>query len=118
VVATVASARAYDAFADGRYESVDELPGGRVRARSVDGARQVAIVGPASVTVGATATFSAETRGVERALWIAPDGAVNLDTAELHVRTRSAGRATVTLVGVDGEGRQLVATLVLQVLGT
>jgi hypothetical protein len=111
------AARVYAAVGPGPHRTVDELGGGRVRAAVSDGTHRVAIVGPASVHAGETATFAAETGGVAHALWIAPDGAVHVDAPELRVRTRSAGDATVTLVGVDGEGRQTTATHVLRVLG-
>jgi len=99
-------------------ESVEELPGGQVRARAADGDHHVAIVGPAEIAAGRTATFTAEAAGVGHTMWIAPDGVVHVDAAQLHVHTRTAGDATVTLIGTDAEGRRLIATHRLRVTGT
>ena len=100
----------YEAGTGDAAVTVEPLAGGRTRTRASAGDRSVSVVGPATVTAGETATFTAESQGSPRVVWIAPDGAVKVDAAELRVRTRTPGRATVTLIGVDGEGNQLTAS--------
>lgn len=87
--------------------TVEGLPGGAVRVEVAQDDRTVAIVGPREVTVGATTTFAAETDGVDRSLWIGPDGGVHVDVAQIEVTAESPGLATITLIGIDGQGQRV-----------
>lgn len=56
---------------------VSDLDDGRVRVADRHGDAQVAIVGPAEVPAGESATFTAEVDGVTAWMWVGPDGALH-----------------------------------------
>jgi tRNA A-37 threonylcarbamoyl transferase component Bud32 len=105
--AVLAATLLLDDGPDDADPTVEALSGGDVRVEVAQDDRTVAIVGPREVAVGATTTFAAETDGVDRSLWIGPDGGLHVDVAQIEVTAESPGLATVRLIGIDGQGRQV-----------
>lgn len=112
----VVGVRSVDDDNGGAEQQVEELSGGRQRAEASDGGRDLAITGPREVVVGETASFEAESAGVESTVWVGPDGRLHPDAAALDVATRSPGRATVRLIGADEQGRTLEVELDVRVV--
>jgi len=108
--------RSLDGGAAGDEQQVEELSGGRQRAEASDGGRDLAITGPREVVVGETASFEAESAGVESTVWVGPDGRLHPDADALDVATSSPGRATVRLIGADEQGRTLEVELDVRVV--
>lgn len=88
---------------------------GRVRVRARDGDLSVAVVGPPTVEVGATATFEAEVEGATQHVWIAPDGQAYTGAPTLVLRPTSTGEAPIVLVGVDAGGGRVTVEATLDV---
>jgi hypothetical protein len=91
-------------------QTEQELSGGRLRVEATSGGRSVAIVGPEEITVGREATFEAESDGVDEVVWVGPDGQIHEGTSRLSISADSSGSVTITLIGIDGAGRTVVAT--------
>lgn len=70
---------------------------------SADGG-SVAIDGPDEVSVGETATFTADVEGVESWVWELPDGRFLLDEATVTMTPSSAGRAELVLRSRTADG--------------
>lgn len=94
--------------------SVVALDDGRVRAVSPGGT--VAIVGPATLDVGAIARYQAEIEDLEHWVWIAPDGQAFADVGSLEVGASSPGVAVVRLLAFDAAGRRAEALLRVDVV--
>lgn len=86
---------------------VTRLDDGRVRAVDTAGAARLTLVGPDEADVGDTVTFEASAEDVAGWVWLMPDGTVYTNEASVQLRTRSAGLAEVTLVGVADSGEHL-----------
>jgi hypothetical protein len=103
-----ASALALERRLDTRpQQTVEVLNDGLIRNQTSSDASTVTITGPAEVPVGESATFVAGTAGVKNSFWIAPNGDTHRNVETLEVTARTSGGATVTLVGIDGQGRTL-----------
>lgn len=93
---------------------VEQLERGRVRV--ADRASGLAIVGPATVPAGQTATFTAEGEADNELVWIGPDGGIHPSVQALEVATQSEGLATVRLLGVGSDGSTTETSLSFQVV--
>jgi hypothetical protein len=93
---------------------VEQLEQGRVRA--ADRASGLAIVGPATVPAGQTATFTGEGEGEDELVWIGPDGGIHPGVQALEVATQSVGLATVRLFGVGSDGLTTQTSLSFRVV--
>lgn len=116
LVGVVAVRNLEEEGAAGAEQQVEELSGGRQRVEASDGGRDLAITGPREVVVGETASFEAESTGVESTVWVGPDGRLHPDADALDVATSTPGRATVRLIGADEQGRTLEVELDVRVV--
>lgn len=99
-------------------QTVEVLQNGQVRVLASGDGHAVAIIGPTEVPVGQTTTFEAgKSPGVVHWTWIAPDGEGHADVGRLQVNATSEGRATVTLIGTDGQGGRVEAAHTFRVVG-
>src|SRR5699024_10455054 len=67
----------------------------------------VAIDGPEEVSVGETATFTADVTGAETWVWSLPDGRFLLDRSTVTMTPTSAGRAELVLRSRTADGTVL-----------
>jgi serine/threonine protein kinase len=97
-------------------QTVEVLEDGQVRTETSGDERSVTITGPTEVVVGEQAIFEGDTAGVKNMLWVAPNGDRHDDVSRLEITATTPGRATITLVGVDDEGRILQAAHVFRAI--
>ena len=85
------------------------LDDGQLRLEATDpaGEAQLALVGEGEATVGETVSFSADAQHVDQWVWLMPDGTVYTDRPTVQLRSTSAGRAPVTLLGTADSGERL-----------
>lgn len=104
------AALAAGVVAVGDRPTVTDLGGGQVRVERQDGDAAVALVGPASVTVGETAVFTVDASDLVRWVWIDPGGQLHPDASGIEVTATSPGPATVRLVATTAGGAVLEAS--------
>ena len=92
----------------GASASTRALDDGRVEVSAVQDGLQATIIGPARTVSGTAARFDARVQGGDTWFWIAPDGLRHDGVTTIEVRTRSAGLAEITLIGLDDDGRRVV----------
>jgi hypothetical protein len=88
---------------------VTQLGNNQIETVHAVGAARLAIIGPAAVQAGETATFAAEERDVDDWVWLMPDGTITPDAAQVQLRTQSSGVARITLIGTSSAGDRLEA---------
>lgn len=87
--------------------STRQLDGGQASVTASAGDAQLTLVGPEEAPVGTTVSFEANAEGVDRWVWLMPDGQIYLDSPTAEVRTQSPGVARITLLGTTDSGERL-----------
>lgn len=68
----------------------------------------ITLSGPETITVGETATYTADAVGATSVVWVAPDGGTVVDQTRLDIRANSPGTGVVTLIAVGADERLVV----------
>ena len=90
---------------------------GSLRAEHADGELVAAFGGPATLTVGERATFTADVAGAVSWLWLGAGGQVVPDEPRLAITPTSAGQLDLALVAIAADGTSVTASATLTVAG-